>query len=231
MRRLLLLALLAALLACRGAGAPTPATLTPEDILKRAGQAMGRLESFHFQMRHEGGTTPLMPGLDLIAVDGDVVHPGRMKATLGVKASGYAGEMFLSIDIVTIGDTTWMGGLFPGRWTAQPASVSPAGFFDPDAGMKAILEALTELALLPETKADGASAYRLSGKVDAEALRPVVGHPVPGAVPVEVWISQADYRVLRLRLQGRLVEGDSEDISRIIDLSRFDEPVAIEPPQ
>ncbi len=228
----LLLLALALLSACGGGSKPDTSSITPQEILDRAGKAMADLKSFHFKMTHEaGGSTPLLPGVILEDAEGDVARPGRLKAKLGVKSSGFGGEMFVSIDLITIGDTTWMGGIVPDRWASQPTAVSPAGFFDPDAGMSAILKSLTLAGRLPDEGMGKAGAFHLRGQVTTEVLEPMVGNPVPRvSVNTEVWIDQASYRVLRLRMQGPLVEGDVEGIARVIELSKFDEPVKIEPP-
>lgn len=228
--RLLGLAALALLAAsCGGPATPTPPS--PQDILGRAGQAMARLDSFHFKMSHEGGGTPIMEGLTLEEVEGDVVRPGRMRATLGATYQVQSGKMYITLEIITVGDTTYMSSLVPGRWEALPSSVSPAGFFDPDAGMGGILASLEGLARLRDGDIAGVASYRLAGRVSSEVLRPVVGFPVPGEViQAEVWVGRDDFLVRRLRLQGRVVEGDREGISRIIEVSRFNQPVAIEPP-
>ncbi len=87
-------------------------------------------------------------------------------------------------------------------------------------------------ARLPDDEVSGVRAYRLAGQVATEVLRPLVGTPAPGGdVQAEAWIEQKGYRVLRLRLRGRILEGDSPDVSRTVDLSNFDRPLAIEPPK
>ena len=59
---------------------------------------------------------------------------------------------------------------------------------------------------------------------------------MPSAQPgytanVEAWIGQRDSLPRRVRLSGQLSEDEPKDIVRQIDLSRFDAPVDIRPPE
>ena len=58
----------------------------------------------------------------------------------------------------------------------------------------------------------------------------VPGAPEGETLHMEVWVGRDDYLVRKVRLTGRLVEADTPEIVRVLELSRFDEPVSIEPP-
>ena len=47
---------------------------------------------------------------------------------------------------------------------------------------------------------------------------------------LEVWIGSADMLPRSVKLTGRLLSEDPADMIRFLDLSRFDEPVTVEPP-
>ncbi len=51
------------------------------------------------------------------------------------------------------------------------------------------------------------------------------------ALPVTVWIGQDDSLLRRARLEGPINNEEGDDIRRQIELSGFDEPVTIEPPE
>ena len=79
---------------------------------------------------------------------------------------------------------------------------------------------------------DGTKAYRLSGQIEASSLKAALPSAQSGyTANVEAWIGQTDTLPRRVRLSGQLSRNESKDIVRQIDLSRFDAPVDIKPPE
>jgi hypothetical protein len=79
---------------------------------------------------------------------------------------------------------------------------------------------------------DGVKTDRLSGQIDAASLKDALSSAQAGyTANVEAWIGQKDSLPRRVRLSGQLSKGEPEEIVRQIDLSRFDAPVEIKPPE
>ena len=59
----------------------------------------------------------------------------------------------------------------------------------------------------------------------------VPGALAGGRLTVEVRIGQQDWLIRSLRLEGAILAADSPDMVRLLQLSEFNAPVTIEPPQ
>ena len=226
MHRVFALALLPGLVLLAACQAKAPA-LSPDEILSRAAERAGAVKSFHFQLAHSGGRSPLVAGVELESAEGDIVPPGRLSTTLIAFVAGVA----LELKVVTVAGTTYMTNPLTGRFEALPTGVNPVAFFDPDGGVKAVLRGIKGAQPGSEDSIDGVPSYRLAGEVEASLLQAFVGSPAPGAVvDTEVWIGKTDFLVRQITFRGQVMQGDAVGVLRTLRLSRFDQAVAIEPP-
>lgn len=204
---------------------PTPTPVPPEVVLARSGKAMEGLRSFRFRLEHESGATQLMPGLSILEVEGAVVSPDK----LTVRFSGRAGRLPVRSDLITIGPTTYMTNPLSGKWETLQVDVSPLGFFDPQKGIAAMLATVREPSVVSGPRGP---TFRLVGKVEAEALTPLLGMTIEGALAnVELSIDAGSYHLLIARIAGRVMPSDVEEVVRVVTLSDFDEGIIIKPPQ
>ena len=82
-------------------------------------------------------------------------------------------------------------------------------------------------SLLPGT--DG--AYRIRGKLPAEALRSLLGSALRDVtVDVVLTLDAEALYLLEAVIDGRVTPAEEDGVVRVITLSRFNEPFAIEPP-
>lgn len=206
---------------------PTPTPVNPRALLDRSGQVMASLDSFHFRLEHRRGATSLLPGLAIEEAEGDVVRPDR----LSVQFSGSLGNMAVRSGLVTIGDASYMTNPLTGKWEQVQAEVSPLAFFNPSAGIAAIMARVEPLGL-EEATVGGRRAYRLTGRLAAEALARLLGATLRGAtVDVTLVIDARELYLLEALLEGKASPLDQEDVARVITLSRFNEPIDIRPPE
>ena len=207
---------------------PTPTPIPPEVILVRSGEALAGLTSFHFRLKHSEGAGIGGPGGILVTtVEGDVVRPDRMRATL----EGTAFGSFVRLEVVIIGETTYMTDPLIGAWQTYPRAVSPVAFFKPDEGIRAALASLQGPRRLNDEQVAGRWAYHLAGELAPPALESMLG-VVPGeSVTAEFWVDQERWLLLQIKLVGRLMEEEPPDVERTLELSAFDSPVDIQPPQ
>lgn len=226
------LLLSALLLACSGDDAPDEAspTATPESaeaLLARAATAVEDVTSFHFRLTHKNGTTPLPLNLALETAEGDVVIPGRLSAEVEAKA---VGSIPVSVDVIAIDDETWITNPFNRRWQRLPGS-GVRDFADPEALVKSLVAAVQNPRIDGSSTIDGVRTVKLVASVDAGLLREALAIARAGnEVQVEAWVGAEDGLPRRIRIVGPLSSGENADVSRQIDLSRFDEPVEISPP-
>jgi hypothetical protein len=227
----LVLAALPLAVACGGDGeeaGPTPAALPPaEEVLPKVVERAGALESFHFRLEHEGGLSPIPLGLKLKTADGDVIVPDRMQAELEAEAGG----ALVRVEVIGIGEEGWITNPFSREWQPLPRGTTISAIFDPAAGINAVAGSLQEVRVAGVEKAGGHDTYLLEGQVDSGVLEAAAPIAEPGlTVTVKIWADIEDYTIRQVRLEGPFAPEEPAAIVRILFLSRFDEPVSIEPP-
>jgi lipoprotein LprG len=207
-----------------GEGGPLPAA---DDVLAGLVARVDALKTFHFRLEHENGTSPIPLGLDLETAEGDVVVPDRMSAEIGAKANGAV----VQVKVIGVGDKGWITNPFSREWQPLPEGTNIKDVFDPAAGVKAVVGALTNAKVVKEEKVAGVSTYLVEGEVDSGVLEAAAPVAEPGlTVSVKAWVGVDDSLPRRIRLEGPFAPGEPDNIVRKLDLSRFDEPLTIEPP-
>ena len=224
---------MAAALAAVSCGGPEPTptpSITAEDVRDRGAETLRNLSTVHFLVTHEVGGTDIGFSSTLTEAEGDGVFPD--KAEFVAKAtSALFGNAALELDIVQYGETTHLRDRISMVWQALPAGTLAIDFTNINGSIADALSSLGGLDLTDGGSVDGAPVHMLTGTTPSTSMRGLVpGAPEGETLHMEVWIGRDDYLVRKVRLTGRLVEADTPDIVRVLELSRFDEPVTIEPP-
>jgi lipoprotein LprG len=224
--------LFALLLACSGDDQPEQvnATATPQDpamLLDAAAMAIESVSSFHFRLTHENGNTPLPLNLALETAEGDVQIPGRLAADIEAEA---VGAIPVSVKAIAIEDEIWITNPFTRDWQVLPGG-SIGDFADPETLVRSLVTAVEEPRIDGGSSIDGVRTVKLVGSMDAGQLREALSIARAGnIVTVEAWIGAEDSLPRRIRIIGPLASIEDEDVARQIDLSRYNEPVEINPP-
>ena len=218
--------LLAALATACGGGSDAKDT-SAQAVLARAAAATGSQQRFHFVFDEKNGPTSTT-GVHLVFAEGDVIVPDRVKADV----SGTFLGLPLRSRLVAVGGKYYLDDPFTGKWRQVSIKTNPVAFFDPAKGVLAVIKGVTKLELLGKESVGGADAYHLRGKTSVRSITPLLGNP-PGArlVDVELWIDEKTDRLVRLRLAGRVEDGDPAGAARTIELSRFGTVVPIVAPR
>ena len=226
----LLVALLAGglSLSCRGGeerpDGPLP---SPEEAVARLLERANAVRSFHFRLDHEGGLSPIPLNLSLKVAEGDILVPDRLKADIEARA----GTAVVRVQVVGIGERAWITNPFSRQWQELPSGVTIRNIFDPAAGIRAVAGALQNVSVAPGEAVAGVATYRIEGDVDSGVLEAAAPIAEPGlTVQVVAWVDRRDSTIRRIRLEGPFSPDEPAGIVRILELSRFDEPVDIEPP-
>ena len=208
---------------------PTPG-ITAEDVRDRGAETLRNLSTVNFRVTHEEGGTDIGFSSTLTEAEGDGVFPD--KAEFVAKAtSALFGNAALELDIVQYGEITHLRDRISMVWQALPAGTLAIDFTNINGSIADALASLGGLELTDGGSVDGAPVHKLTGTTPSTSMRGLVpGAPEGDTLQMEVWIGRDDYLVRKVRLTGRLVEADTPDIVRVLELSRFDEPVTIEPP-
>ncbi len=203
---------------------PTPEPLSVVEVLGRSADLMSGLETFHFEMTHEVGTTALLPGLDVEETTGDVQPPDRLYAEF----SGLFGNIPINVKLIAIGKVNYMTNPLTGEWQKIDANVSPIEFFNPKEGISSVMEEVTGAVF------DGSDhdVYKVTGKVPAISLKALLGATVDdGVVGIEMEIYTETLYLKQARFIGQVTPSDGPDTVRVVSLSKFNEPVSIEAPE
>jgi hypothetical protein len=210
-----------------GASATPDGSETADDVLAKAVDAVAGITSFHFKLTHENGSTPLPLTLQLESAEGDVIVPGSMKADVDAKAAG----INVSVQVIGIDDETWITNPFTRNWQNLPGT-NIRDFADPAALVAGLLPSIKADGLTNGGTVDGVRTQLVTGTIDSGALSDALGIAQPGrSVSVDAWIGIDDYLPRRVRLTGPLSDDDDQDVVREVEISRYDQPVEIMPPE
>ena len=205
---------------------PTP-TPTPEQRLEAAADRMATLTSLAFRLTHEEGSTQLFEGVVATVVSGEVAIPGGANVEVEAEALGF----FVSINIVVSGDQAYMTDPLSGTWQSLPASDLPFDFRDLGATLAGIVRSTDTPALGAGQEIDGVSTETITGRVAGSDLTTLIpGANVDALLDVELWVD-GDGLVRRVRLSDSLVDGDVDNVVRVLDFSAFDAPVSVTVPE
>ena len=214
--------------ACSNGGSetPNPEVPSPQLALENAQAAMADVPQFEFELTHPEGTTTLEGGLDLRRAEGIVITPGR----LSVEAEANIGRLFVRIQAVVIEGQTWMTNPLSGNWSRVAPQDSPFSFLDPVSLVTNVLAQTTD-PVYPADTGVSTDEIVLIGKVPSEALKPLVGIVLPGALlDVRLTLNAQSFLLTEARLTGKLQSGDENNFVRLIRLSGFEADLVIEHP-
>jgi hypothetical protein len=206
----------------------TAASLTASQVISQASDKLDAVNSFHCTLDQTGGGTPIGSGVEMTKVNGDIVKPDKLQATLTGTVSG----MSVTIQMISVGTVTYMTNPLTNSWEQLPTEFAVLSVFNPNTGVTAIMRGITSLSKLSDEQLAGVNCYHLSGNIDSANLSPITGSSVPGtAIGVELWIGKGDLLVRSIKLTGKITENEVSGIVRILSLSNFDESISIALPQ
>lgn len=206
---------------------PTATPIDPEALLHESGAVMEALQSFHFLLTHDKGSTRLIEGLEIFEAEGDVVNPDRLYAAF----TGELGAFVIKSAIIAVDDANYMQNFLTGEWLPVAPDVNPLAFFDPQKGISAMMSLVERVSLADPEPNGGTLVVVVEGALPATALAPLLGSALEDAtVRVRLTIDIDRSYLIEARVEGRVVASDAEDVVRVIKLSRFNEDIDIQPP-
>jgi hypothetical protein len=214
--------LLLASAALAGCGGASVTQIVADSI-----EQTGRIKTFHFALdiRNQPKSTS---GLQLSAAEGDIMVPDRLRADV----TGTFAGIPISTQLVVVGDDTFLKDPLSGAWRKVDVNTSPIPFFDPAEGILAVMRGAQDLEEDGSEDVGGADTVRLDGRVAVSELTPLLGNePSDESAAVTFWIGKEDSILRRVRVNGPISPKEPDDIYRVVEVSRFDEPVTIEPPE
>ena len=217
--RLLLPALMLGALASCGEPARQE-QFSPQDRLEVAAARIGRVTSLDFTLSHEQGVTPLVTGIVLQQAEGTVEGPDR--ATVDVEALVALVNTYIEMSIVIEGESATMSDPISGNPVPVATSELPFNLHDLGTTLSGILKAIEEPTHAGDETLDGVASTVISGSISGAAIQPLI----PGAdgglsLEIEVWVG-ADDLTRKVRITGRLLPNDEEQVIRVLSFRNFD---------
>ena len=174
---------------------------SPSELIAQSAERTGEIQSFHFTLDVQNVPTA-GAGLQLTAAEGDVVVPDRASADV---TGSFAG-LPITTQVIAVGEDVWLKNPLTDGWQKIDVSTTPVALLSPSQGVLAVMGGITDVVDEGREEDDG-------------------------TVEAALWIGADDLLLRRIEVRGAVADGEPESALRIVDLSRFDEPVAVEPPE
>jgi hypothetical protein len=204
---------------------PTP--LLAGQILTESSSKLEAAKAFHFVLEHAGGGTPIAMNIEMMKASGDMVKPDKMKTSI----TGVAIGMIIQVQVITIGNETYMTNPLSGKWELLPNEFHVLSVFDPATGVAAIMKNMSGATRLNDEEIGGKTCYHISGSVDSGELNAISGSSIQGIEDkADVWISRDDFLPQVIKLEGRITETEKEGIIRTLSFTDYNLETKIEKP-
>ena len=224
--------LLALAVACGpGDSTPTPPPVPPTEILQRSADDLLGLQTLSFGITNETGNIPLMTGVVANELTGVVSMPDEV--SVKVKGEVDVFRAYLELSIVRKEGTYYLTDPLSGDWRIVDQSAVPFDLSNVGINVGKIMKAMTDATYVNDGTGEG--SWRITGKVLSQEIGGIIFNAGEGyVVDLEIWIRDfgpnVGYMPEKSRIQGRVVDTDSENYVRILTLGNFNEPVTIEKP-
>lgn len=186
------------------------------------------LESAAFSLEHLVGTTELFPGVFMTKAYGEVSIPDRFRVT--VEAESQIPKSYIEISIVTIEHTSYMTGIFSGRWSEVSTESLPFNLSGLGQTLADIVAAVRQPRTIRAERLSGVDTVYIKGKIASEDLSGLVpGVGVGFSVGLNLWLEQ-DGLLRQVDIVGRVVPTDDVNTVRQLTLDDINLPVTINPP-
>ena len=217
--------------ACASEAKETPtSTPSPRAVLEQTAHKMASLSSLTFSLEHLEGVTPLTPGLDMRQLEGRIALPDRFQLTVSAEATSFTA--FISMEVIVVGDMGYITDPLSRKWRQLAPNTLPFNFTDMGNSLSRIILSIQDPSFVGAEDVNGAATWRIRGSVISDILTSLVTTATPGRqVALELWIDQELGLLRRVHVEGPVAPSDPPEITRLLTLHGFNEPVEISPPQ
>lgn len=199
-----------------------------QTVMEQAVDQLLALESASFNLEHLEGATELFPGVLMTRAFGEVLVPDRFRVT--VEAESQFPKSYIEISIITIDDTSYMTGIFSGRWSEVSTESLPFNLSGLGQTLAEIVAAVQDPRALRAERLNGVDTLHIKGMIASEDLSGLV----PGAgegfsVGLDLWLER-DGLLRQVHIVGRVIPTDDLNTVRRLTLDDINQPVTINPP-
>jgi len=189
---------------------------------------MLKAKTMHFNITLSGALDYIdrPPTTALKGVDGDLLRPDKVRATVKVSTLGVVTQ----IGLISLGETSYVTNPMNQRWQLLPPEwgwyFDPRAPFDEQHGIPAIIP-LVPMHKIGVEELEGKSYYHIAGTAQGEQITWwTAGMIASGDVPVDLWIAPDTFEIRKVRL----VETTSDEkrpTTWDIIFTQYDVPVEI----
>ena len=203
---------------------PTTSPINLNSILDKSARMMSDLNAFSFSLEHENGMGTTFNDLLLVTAEVKVEKPD----SIDIKADILLGTLPFQTRIISKNQLSFIQNPLTEKWENMEQSVNPLAYFDPDAGIKAIL---SDISNLSQSSQSTKNQYEIRGEISAKLLNPFVGTTLNDQVSIKLLINRESSYLDAVHIYGRLQPADSSEIVRKITIYDHNEPASIKLPE
>jgi hypothetical protein len=187
--------------------------------------------AFRFVMNEDHPGTPSGDQDDIRSAIGDAVKPDKLSAMAAV-AIGSLGSFNTSV--IVVGTHAWFKNPLTGQYDSADQYAAVGAFFnDLNNGLVGALKnGIQDIGAPSDGSANGVSCWKIGAMVSSDYLAALTGGLVQGnkQIPVTLCVGKDDGRLHEVIVPGKLTDYDTDQTTRTVILSNFNESVTITPP-
>jgi hypothetical protein len=205
--------------------------LTAADILISASQQLANTQTVRFKLSIDGDTyIDAQNTLKLLAAEGDLVRPDRVRTTFKVEALG---RVTVTVQLIIVAGQWWTTDLITGKWGPAPVDFEydPSVLFDNQNGIGPIMNRVSDAQRLDDEKVNDRQTFHIQAKVDDTTIGDLTYHTLTGSpITVDLWIDQQTFDLVRARLAEPPSQGPDKPAVWTLDLFDHGTDITIDPP-
>jgi hypothetical protein len=203
--------------------AATPA-IGPSDILAKSRDAMSLVKSYRFDLSHRNGNgSKIDESLTLVTAVGSV----NRGEGISLESELLFGNIPVSAGVIKTKKSIYLRDPLSQKWRLIPEDSNPFAFLDPDKIITSVITGIYE----PNLVSSKGDVFKISGQISTSSLDYIFQETVNKDIDVTVWINRKSFVITRAEIAGRISEVDSDEIIRVIKITRYDEVLEIATPE
>ena len=201
------------------APAPTP-TNSPAQYWQEAINSLRFSRTVSFHLTHEVGGTDIGSGIVIADAWGKVEFPDRFSLEATGSLPGL--KIILDIAIIRQGDQVFFRDPLSGAWREVDLGILPFRFGSLNETIPDALKLSKNIKFTSIEKVQGVTMYSLVAEANSSTFRGLIPNVIDnGSIIIEIDIDTQNYRIKVIRLKGRLIESDSNDVIRVLEFYDF----------
>ena len=139
---------------------------------------------------------------------------------------------FVEIEMLAVGDESFMKFSEGAPWTPLPLEQVPFNFGGVGITLSELLPAMSDVALVGQESVGDTPTVRIEGTIASEGMSGLIAGVDQGhSVTLTFWVNEDDHSLRQLRIAGKLFNDDAPETTRLLDISGVNIAVDIQLPE